>query len=162
MTDTKPTLAEQIAAQEELIVIHKRDELHEAEIEMDDAILASLKELAAIKSQPVPVEPTIYTKTFLRGSTMEEHDVVLKDDYDTLLSAYKLMRGKHAIEKQNAIHYKAMFEQAESALQVAQMERDKCAMMNDDQSRRVYAAEAELAALRLELARLDGEIPYGN
>lgn len=32
----------------------------------------------------------------------------------------------------------------------------------DNALERAEQAEAELAALRLELARLDGEIPYGN
>lgn len=109
---TEPTLEEQI----EFAI----GEYQDAERNLFDdacrnisAILASLKELAAIRSAELPVEPKIYTKTFMRGNTMEEHEVVLKHDYDALKS-YALKR------------------------------------------------DAELAALQLELARLNGDIPYGN
>ena len=94
------------------------------------------------------VEPTIYTKTFLRGSTMEEHDVVLMHDYDTLLSAYK----RACVERGEAVE-RADFNGAEWA-------RSAEALVITVQ--RAEKAESELAALRLELARLDGEIPYGN
>ena len=55
--------------------------------ERGEAILATLQSIKDAGDDVV--EPKIYTKTFLRGSTMEEHDVVLMHDYDTLLSAYK-------------------------------------------------------------------------
>ena len=91
MTDTKPTLPEQIEWAEVLI---------KCDSGIAPAVLASLKELAAIKSQPVPVEPKIYTKTFMRGSTMEEHDVVLMHDYDTLLSALQVAQMERTAERE--------------------------------------------------------------
>ena len=59
--------------------------------------------------------------------------------------------------------------EAEKQLQVAQQERDDALMLANSVNtydavtlQRAEKAEAELTALRLELARLDGEIPYGN
>jgi hypothetical protein len=53
MTDTKPTLEEQIEWADVLI---------KCDSGIAPAVLASLKELAAIKSQPVPVEPEWVTE----------------------------------------------------------------------------------------------------
>jgi hypothetical protein len=74
MTDTKPTIEEQIAFEENILPI--------AAGGMHQAILASLKELAAIKSQPVPVEP--YKITVMRTYS-EQHGEVLAY-IDSLLS----------------------------------------------------------------------------
>jgi hypothetical protein len=64
MTDTKPTIEEQIEAIE--FAIKDAFDYDESDITIPrddvDAILASLKELAAIKSQPVPVEPDYWNK----------------------------------------------------------------------------------------------------
>jgi hypothetical protein len=55
----------------------------------EQAILASLERLKAIDSVQVPEEPVVMTKTFMRGRTMEEHEVVFKHDYDTLRDLLK-------------------------------------------------------------------------
>ncbi len=125
------------------------------------------------------------------AANLQERNKLLERELDSLQSALKVAqqervsyRNKNAINEQNAIHYKALFEKAEAsksqpvpvepeqikmmrydepegrsdyeraiteyidslqtALQRVREERDKCAMMNDDQSRRVYAAEEKV------------------
>ena len=129
MTDTKPTLAEQIE--------HQIGICYGTPSKYERAKLASLEELQSIKSQPVPVEPELIPECSYCGLTQA---VTLKS-YDSL----------------------------KQQLQVAQQERDgyldlnrDCAELALNHLERAEKAEAELASLRLELARLDGEIPYGN
>lgn len=81
MSDTKPTLEEQIASQVHLIKNHSGNGF-----EIDYAILASLKELAAIKSQPVPVEPDVWE---VCGEKW-----VRKEGYDSLQSALQVAQQK--------------------------------------------------------------------
>jgi hypothetical protein len=51
--------------------------------------VASLERLKAMDAVQVPDEPDVMTKTFMRGRTMEEHEVVFKHDYDTLRDLLK-------------------------------------------------------------------------
>lgn len=99
MTDTKP--------------INHEEALQYARMHEHDSNLARCYlELAAIKSQPVPVEPDEVT-TLIDGSWSELNAAATRKHIDTL----------------------------QAALQRVREERDKCAQMNDDQSRRVFAAE---------------------
>ena len=64
-----------------------------------------------------------------------------------------------------SISLREMTERAEKAEADNQRLRKDCdehARWRADLADKLHDAEAELAALRLELARLDGEIPYGN
>lgn len=135
MTDTKPTLPEQIETLQRII---GRTTGIQAFVNPDilTDILASLKELQNIKSQPVPVEPvaTVY------------------DAYDTTGIDWHC---RHPPAVGAKIYDQTAIDSLLSQLQVAQQEYSDC------QAAHTRADKAE-AALRLELARLDGEIPYGN
>ena len=84
-----------------------------------DTILASLQRLKAIDAAQVPEEPVVMTKTFMRGRTMEEHEVVFKRDYDTLRDLLKreAARADEMTRKYAArwIEFNKMHERAEAA-----------------------------------------------
>lgn len=68
MTDTKPTIEEQILQAQRNV---KSAAFYESNLDVEKAILASLKELQNIKSQPVPVEPTMLAAMRLVGNAPE-------------------------------------------------------------------------------------------
>jgi hypothetical protein len=68
---------------------HQRGICNGTDSEYENAKLASLEELKRIRDVQVPDEPVVMTKTFMRGRTMEEHEVVFKHDYDTLRDLLK-------------------------------------------------------------------------
>lgn len=131
MTDTKPTLEEQIEWAEVLI---------KCDSGIAPAVLASLKELQSIKSQPVPVEPDYWNK-------------LAKEHYWE--NEAKRYAG-------NAEYWRDRAEKAEADHKAAEQNVSDLMAEVAQTGALLMKAEAENAALRLELARLDGEIPYGN
>ena len=136
MTDTKPTPRTDAFVDKVWDAEKLKNPIREYN-DLADFARTLERELAAIKSQPVPVEPELIPECSYCGLTQA---VTLKS-YDSL----------------------------KQQLQVAQQERDgyldlnrDCAELALNHLERAEKAEAELASLRLELARLDGEIPYGN
>ena len=85
MTDTKQTIEEQILNVESVVESYAEhgDRLN---AEAYGSILASLKELAAIKLQPVPVEPEMTRADDFLPTTY----VVRRTDYDSLQSALQV------------------------------------------------------------------------
>ena len=86
MTDTKPTLEEQIASQVHLIKNHSGHGF-----EIDYAILASLERLKSLDAQPVPVEPD--NLRYIRDEVAEGYKSWLKptvEYIDSLLSALQV------------------------------------------------------------------------
>lgn len=134
MTDTKPTLEEQIKL--------LKDIWHKLPLTEDGKhdFLNSLKELQSIRLAEMPVEPDELKN--MRYPWWLEGNVKSVLEYIDALKAYALK------EK----------ERADSA------ERDDSqkAEANRELWQRTEKAESELAALRLELARINGDIPYGN
>jgi hypothetical protein len=118
MTAPNVTLDEQIARLQRIV---NRTTGNQSFVNPDilKHILATLQSIKGAGDDVVePVEVWKLRNVFNEQGRIYE---LISDDIksvvchiDTLLSAYKRARGKHAIEKQNAIHYKAMFEQAES------------------------------------------------
>ena len=94
MTDTKPTLEEQMEWAEVL---------SGCDSGIAPAVLASLKELAAIKSQPVPVEPERikYVRVEVECGNLSDYKDFI-DYIDTLLSAYKRVCVERDAEKERA------------------------------------------------------------
>jgi len=107
MTAPNVTLDYQIKWAEELVndsrMPHRFRYMHKS-------ILATLQSIKDAGDDVV--EPEVIAS--IRRDAQSDTLLAVINYIDTLLSAYKRARGKHAIEKQNAIHYKAMFEQAES------------------------------------------------
>ena len=74
MTDTKPSLDEQIDYVHGLVLCDETD-----------AILASLEELKRIREAEMPVDPKVYQQQFFcDDGTIESHEAVLKHDYNAL------------------------------------------------------------------------------
>ena len=116
MPDTKPPIAE--------LIEHQQGIYTGTGSAYEFAKLQSLRELAAIKSQPVPVEPELV----------------------------RIWRKAYGPDNEFVVYIDTL----QAALQRAQQERDKCAQMNDDQSRRVYAAEEKVRRM-VELLKECGE-----
>lgn len=139
MTDTKPTREE---------LIEWLNKPHGVGNSLPDSYKeAILKELAAIKSQPVPVEPM--SEMWLAGNRLPQGlKLYPQKAIDSLQSALKVAQQERDTEK----------ERADRASRMAQgnYELYKRTVVEANE------AEAEVASLRLELAQLNGEIPYGN
>lgn len=118
---TKPTLEEQIEYQQRKL---QDNQVNPVVTLMNSAILASLKELAAIKSQPVPVEPESVKRMRRYESGGYVQGNVKTGDVLNHIDALK------------------------SALQVAQQERDLHYMKAEALHERAEKAESELAAIR--------------
>ncbi len=137
MTDTKPT------PQTDAIDTYQPFIVSEPKYNAMAELCRTLeRELAAIKSQPVPVEPE-------QIKMMRYDEPEGRSDYERAITDY--------------------IDSLQSALQVAQQERDAERERGDQWETtatnllaRAEKAEAELAALRLELGQITGEIPYGN
>jgi hypothetical protein len=135
MTDTKPTPRTDAA------VVHREYILREMDIYSHKFVLADFartleRELAAIKSQPVPVAWMADDGRVVNAATKETSmPRASKVSFTIPLYTHSASSQETVYARNREIH--KILERAEKA-------------------------EAELAALRLELARLDGEIPYGN
>lgn len=139
MTDTKPTIEEQIEAQKEIIAIHENEEWHQDEIEMDKSILASLEKLAALEK---PVQKKQCRATLTNGSwncdckfkhpipcakNAESQPVPVEPAFD--YAAFKKHAEEtHALSTSFSTHLlKAVvdyIDSLQSALKLAQEERD--------------------------------------
>lgn len=106
-------------------------------------------------TKPVPVEPECLEK-YVRYYAKVSNGGVVQLSSTTILEVLEYI------------------DSLQSALQVAQQERDEAVNVLKAEGirpkgksvlpymQRAEKAEAENAALRLELAQLNGEIPYGN
>ncbi len=124
MTDTKPTIDEQIEYTQSIVATSMLP------THMPKSILASLERLKKIDSVQVPDEPEVFWIPIEDGT----HPMVDLQDYRTLRDLLKQCKRNSGVTM------------------------DELGEMRD----RAEAAEAKLAAIELELARLNGEIPYGN
>lgn len=145
MIDTKPTIEEQMLQAQRNV---KSAAFYESNLDVEKAILASLKELSAnklAKEHYWENEAKRYAGNAEywreRAEKAEADNQRLRKDCDE--------HARWRADLADKLH------DAEAELGAAQ---------NSDEHNfnRWQKAEAELAALRLELARLDGEIPYGN
>ena len=111
MTDTKPTLEEQIAALSECTNVYTPT---------NEAILASLKELQSIKSQPVPVEPVCVKKMRrLKNDPTWEVEWMTLGYIDRILSALQVAQMERTAERERGDQWETtatnLLERAEKA-----------------------------------------------
>jgi hypothetical protein len=133
MTDTKPTLDEQIACMVAM---------RESHTAVGSAILTSLEELKRIQSAEMPVEPPIFsvalTCTDGKERMIENCPAVLKTDYDAL---------KAVIQRKDA-EAREQRERAERAVSDKQVIEAQWATAHN----RAESAERERDALRKDAA----------
>ena len=161
MTDTKPTS----------VCKHGRVSGCVVCAEIDAATAELRRELAAIKSQPVPVEPECPSPEHTQHIQFEGCDCVVMspEEYESLWNAHKALLSALQVAQQELEVQMVGWSDCEEKLTKAEADHKAAEQNVSDLMAEVaqtgsllMKAEAELAALRLELARLDGEIPYGN
>ena len=126
---TKPTLKEQIAYQDQLL---QNYQVNPVVTLIAESIRASLRELQAIRSQPVPVEPNCLTE-WRHNHDIDKPQAVL-DYIDTLLSKLQTAQQEQdakdrllkdyeewlSVQGEGSAELVKRAEQAEAALKVAQ------------------------------------------
>ena len=123
MTDTKPTLEEQILQAQRNV---KSAAFYESNLDVEKAILASLKELQSIKSQPVPVEPVAWVvqadKDGSIGSKIAPVNYAMFKD--NLAKLHEEPWVKNGAAKVVPLYSQSAIDSLQSALQVAQMDAE--------------------------------------
>ena len=125
MTDTKPTMDEQIAFMSGLNALWKESMKDNS---IQDSILASLEKLKGIYEAEMPVEPKVYQQQFFcDDGTIESHESVLKHDYDAL-KAYAQRKDAEAWDM--AMKVNIAEEEKLEAQHEAREQREEVARLN--------------------------------